>query len=194
MCQLFLCQIVQDIALILAVVQPLFQQIPSGSFIVDHASIVSGDNGVHLHFLHPQIELFKFQVPVAVDAGIGSPALFVGTDEPIHDLLFKVCREVENVVGHVQPVSHAAGIFHIVQRTAGLFPLYACLFVFEQLHGRSDAFVALLLHQQSRHGAVYTAAHRNQCLFHTITFFLESYIIFSINENGGKVKEMWKII
>ena len=94
--------------------------------------------------------------------------------EAVDDLLFKVCREVENIVGHVQPVSHAAGIFHIVQRTAGLFPLYACLFVFEQLHGRPDAFVALLLHQQSRHGAVYTAAHRNQCLFHTITFFLES--------------------
>ena len=177
--QLFLGQIVQYIALILAAVQPLFQQIAPGSFVVCHPGIVSGDNGVHLHFLHPEIELFKFQIAVAVDAGVGRPAVFIGVDKPVHDLFFEVCRKVENIVGHMQTIRHAPCVLHIVQGAAGLFPLDPCLFVLEQFHGRTDAFIAFLLHQKRRNGTVYAAAHGNQSLFHTITFFLELELVFT---------------
>ena len=55
-------------------------------------------------------QLCKFQIAVAVDAGIGCRALLVGADKPLHHRLAKTVREIEDIVPHAEPESDAARI------------------------------------------------------------------------------------
>ena len=106
----------------------------------------------------------EFQIPVAVDAGIGSSAAFVAADKFLDDLPLKIVLEVEHVVGNPQTSGHAAGILHVVQTTAGVPLFQTDHIIVVQPHGRADALVACAKHQQRRHGAVHAAGHADQRL------------------------------
>ena len=127
---------------------------------------MSGDNGIHLQLLHALIQSLKFQVAIAVNAGVGRTAVSVGIYETIHNLFFEICREIKDVIRHMQTISNTARIFYIVQRAACFFPFDAGLFVLKQFHCDAGACISFLLHQQCGYRAVYAAAHGDQSFFH----------------------------
>ena len=96
--QLLLGQHIEYIALILAAVQRLFQQIPT-VFPLD-PGIMAGGDGVAAQKDRPVIEMPEFQVAVAVDAGIGRLPLSVGIRKAVHHLTAELLGEVKNVVGN----------------------------------------------------------------------------------------------
>ena len=114
--QLLLGHGVEHVALILACVQPLFQQIaPVLLFdpgVMPGGDILAAQNPGPLH------QLFKFHISVAVDAGIGGDAGPVAFNKFVHHLFGKGILEVEHIVGHPQPVGHAPGVLHILQGAA----------------------------------------------------------------------------
>ena len=129
---------------------------------------MAGYHGVAAQLPGPVEELAEFQIPVAVDAGIGGAALIIGVHEFVHDLPVEFLGEVEHIVPDAQPVGHTPGILHIVQGAAGFPTLGGSDLAVIQPHGGSDTFIACFLHQKSRHGAVHSAAHSNQ-RFHFVT-------------------------
>ena len=114
--QLLLGHGVEHVALILACVQPLFQQIaPVLLFdpgVMPGGDILAAQNPGPLH------QLFKFHISVAVDAGIGGDAGPVAFNKFVHHLFGKGILKVEHIVGHPQPVGHAPGVLHILQGAA----------------------------------------------------------------------------
>ena len=163
--QLLLSQHIEYIALILAAVQRLFQQVPP-VFSPFNADIVAGGDGVAAHEGRPVIEMPEFQVAVAVDTGIGRPPLSVGIRKAVHHLTAKLIGEVKNVVGNPQPKRHAAGILHILQRAAGAAAGNADVLVAVKGHGSTDAVPAAELQKVSGDAGINAAAHCNQNLFH----------------------------
>ena len=73
--KLILSHGVKDIALILGVIQPFFQQITSGVGILLNLSVMTADNVVCAQFLGFFDQGVKFQETIAVDAGIWSTSV-----------------------------------------------------------------------------------------------------------------------
>ena len=138
-------------------------------------------------FLSPVHQLGEFDVPVAVDAGVGGFPMLVGGGKPVHHLAAKGFLEVEHIKGHPQPEGHAAGVGHVVHRAAGALSRkglfrQAPVAVVRQGQGDADAVVALPLAQQGRHAGIHSAAHGDDGLLlqgglflrkvsHRISFF-----------------------
>ena len=172
MCQLFLGQIVQHIRLILRRIQSLFQQIPATFIILFHTRIMPGHNKVPLQLVHPLKQFAKLQVTVTVDTWIGRTAVSVGFDKAVDNCAVKMLTEIKHIKRHIQLIRHCPGILRIVQRTAGLCPLNAQIFILIQLQHHTDTVRSRLLRQKSRHRTVHASTHRNNRLFHTISFYL----------------------
>ena len=162
--QLLLGQHIEHVALVLAGVQGLFQE-KAAVFLFD-AGIVAGDDGVAAHEGRPVIEPPEFQIAVAVDAGIGGPALLVGVSKAVHHLAAELVGKVENVVGNPQPKCHAAGILHILQRAAGAAAGNTDVLVAVKGHGSADAVPAAVLQKVSGDAGINAAAHCDQYLTH----------------------------
>ena len=121
------------------------------------------------HAVAPQLqsaaeEPVEFQIPVAVDTGVGSAAAFVAADKFPDDLPLEIVLEVEHVVGNSQTSGYAAGVLHVVQTTAGVSFFQTDHIIVVQPHGRADALVTRAEHQQRRHGAVHAPRHADQRL------------------------------
>ena len=162
--QLVLGQHIEYVTLVLAGVQGLFQQIPAVFLL--NAGIVAGGDGIAAHEGRPVIETPEFQIAVAVNTGIGRPALLIGIGKSVHYLAAELIREVEHIVRHIQLAGHAAGILHIVQRAAGAAAGEADVLVAVEGHGGAGAVPALPLHEVSGDAGINAAAHCNQCFFH----------------------------
>ena len=162
--QLLLSQHVEHIALVLACVKCLFQQIPT-VFPLDPGIMASGD-GVTAQEGCPVIKPPEFQVAVAVDTGIGRPPLSVGIRKAVHHLTAKLIGEVKNVVGNPQTKRHAAGILHILQRAAGAAAGNTDVLVAVKGHGSADAVPAAELQKVSGDAGINAAAHCDQYLTH----------------------------
>lgn len=98
------------------------------------------------HAVAPQLQSaaekpVEFQIPVAVDAGVGSAAAFVAADKFPDDLPLEIVLEVEHVVGNSQTSGHTAGVLHVVQTTAGMSFFQTDHIIVVQPHGRTDALV-----------------------------------------------------
>ena len=119
--------------------------------------------------LSPAEQRVKFQMPVAVNTGVGGQSLFVAFYEFLNDLFPEGILKIEHIVGNPQTVSHAPGIFGVVQGTAGALFRESGGGVVVQAHGGADAGISRLKGQQGCHRAVHTAAHANQGLFLTHT-------------------------
>ena len=162
--QLLLGQHIEYIALVLACVKCLFQQIPT-VFLLD-PGIMAGGDGIAAQKDRPVIEMPEFQVAVAVDTGIGRPPLSVGIRKAVHHLTAKLIGEVKNVVGNPQPKRYAAGILHILQRAAGAAAGNTDVLVAVKGHGSADAVPAAELQKVSGDAGINAAAHCDQYLTH----------------------------
>ena len=66
------------------------------------------------------VELAEFHISVAVDAGVRRHAVKVAVNEFVYNGRSEIVGEVENVIGHSEPVRNAARVLDIVKRTAGV--------------------------------------------------------------------------
>ena len=130
--------------------------------------VVAGDHVLAAQLPGTAQQSTEFQIAVAVDAGTGGVAPLIAADEFIHDRLPEGILKIKGVVGHPHPAGHAFRVFHIVQGTAGALLILPQNIIAEQPHGGPNAVVARLLGQKCGHGAVYAAAHANQCFLHNI--------------------------
>ena len=86
--ELLLCERVEHVALVLALIERFFEQ-PPPVFLLD-ARIVAGHNGVAAYNAGALVEPLKLQVAVAVDAGVWRRAALIGRDEAVDDLPLEV--------------------------------------------------------------------------------------------------------
>ena len=116
-------------------------------------------------FFRKAEQTVEFHIPVAVDTGVGRTAGLVNADELFDDPAFEVHGEVQNLIGHVQLKGHLAGVVNIPLGAAGVKLAQADIRVAVQPHGGAFAVKAPLLHQIGGNGAVYSAAHGDECAF-----------------------------
>ena len=107
--QLFLCELVEHVSLILGGMLCLFDSIPA-VFQTYQAGIVACGHIVSLQDFCRVEHLVPLYIAVALNAGIGSPSLQIAADKRGHDLLFKVPYAVERIKSDPQRVRHPAGV------------------------------------------------------------------------------------
>ena len=161
--ELFLAQAGKKVSLIFGLVRGFAQKIPSGVFIPPDPGIVSGDHAVAFQFQRPAQKPVELQMAVAVNTGIGGQPVFVAGNKFADYLGFEILLKIKYIMGNPQALRHAAGVFRVIKRAAGSGLLQSQHFIVIQPHGGANAAVACILHQKSRHRAVNTAAHSNQC-------------------------------
>ena len=101
----------------------------------------------------------EFQLPVAVDAGVGRAPRAVLRYEFVHDAAPEPRRLVEHIKAHTQPGGRLPCILRIVGGAA------AAVLVGRQLQHGSVALIALLHQQRGGGRAVHAAGHGHQHLF-----------------------------
>ena len=131
--------------------------------------------------------MVKFQMPVAVDAGIGGCAAFVAADEFGNDFFFEIRLGIEYIEGETQPVGNTSCILCIIQAAAGGFLTIGKNGIVEKFHHGAHAGVTLVHRQIGSHGTVHTAAHGNKrfLLLHRRSSFC--IYAWSIPARCGKV-------
>ena len=149
--QLLLGQVIEHIALILALVQPLFQQPAAGGLVLLHPGVMARDHILHAMALSPAEQVVELHIPVAVDAGVGRAAHLVYPDEFFDDLLPEVGGEIQHLIGDIHRKGHLGGILDILFGAAGMET------------GLPQRLVSGEPHQPCRHRAVHTAAHGDEC-------------------------------
>ena len=168
--ELFLGQKIKDVGLILLRVRRLLK--PQRISRRRNAGIVPRGDKVAAKFPGPLPHGLKFQVPVAVDAGIGGQARLIGRGKGPHHVPFKFPGEIQRVVGDSQPGADALGVFHIAQGAAG--PLFAAAV---ELHGHTDALVSRLHQTQRRNGGIHASAHADHAGRHPASLLSQGFII-----------------
>ena len=90
---------------------------------------MSGYNIIILQFTHSLKHLVKFQITIAVNAGIWRGSMLIGIHKAVHNILFKPLGKVKNIVPDSHSVADISGILHIIQRTAGFLSLYSYVLI-----------------------------------------------------------------
>ena len=157
--QLPLGQLIEHIALILAPLRAPQQPVFSTGRIKVHPRIVAGGDIVVAQRQRPVQQRAEFQLPVAVDAGVGRAACAVLRHEFVHDAAPEPRRLVEHIKAHTQPGGRLPRVLRIVGGAA------AAVLVGRQLQHGSVALIALLHQQRGGGRAVHTAGHGYQHLF-----------------------------
>ena len=160
--QLLLRQVVEHIALVLALIQTLFEQEPAGGLVLLHPCVVTRDHILHAVGFGPVQQVAELHIFIAVDAGIRGAAGFVDADEFFNDLLPEVGGEIQYFIGDIQRKCYLGGVLDILFRAAGMKAGLAQHLVAGEPHGDAGAVVARLLHQPCRHRTVHAAAHGNE--------------------------------
>ena len=160
--KLVLCQHIQHIALILAVIQRFFQKIPAGHFVIFNEGIVSGGHILQSLLFGKAKQFIELHIPVTINAWIRCPARLICSDELSDDLVPEVHGKIQHFIGNIQLKRHLTGVVDILLRAAGMELTQADVRVAVKTHGCSLAAISLLTHQPCRDRAVHTAAHCNQ--------------------------------
>ena len=158
-----LCQIVEHVALVLRLVEGLFEDVLL-PFPLD-AGIVPGGDIAAAHDIGALKQLVEFQIAVAVDAGVRRNAVLIGVHKAVDDALGEFVLEVEDIIRHTEAVGHTACVLDIVERTAGVGLRNARVFIIIELHRAADAGEACVRQQLGRDGGIHAAGHGDQYLF-----------------------------
>ena len=111
----------------------------------------------------------EFQMPVALNAGIGGDTAFVAADKVTDDPAVELLLKIQQVEGDVHFPGHGLRIPAVVIAAAG------CTV---KTHGAADTAVALLSQQKRSHTAVHAAAQSDEyiAVIHGHPSFLSQYI------------------
>ena len=153
---------IEHVALVFRQVNRLFQQ-ESAVFLL-YAGIVTRNCIFAAQLFRAAKQAVKFQIPVAVYAGVRGRAALISLDESAHDPLLEIRCEIEHIIRHTEPVSYAARILGILKRTAALFAAYPRVLVIEELHRYADAVKSALRREIGGNGQVHSSAHCDECL------------------------------
>ena len=155
---------IEHIALVLACIDGFFEQIPAACRVIGDGGVMPRHHTVKAQLLRVAQKLFEFDIAVAVDAGIGRAAVFVGADKALDDRVFKAFGKIVDKKRNAETAAHAARVLGAVERAAGLF-VRCFLRTVKQTERHAGAVVAALQHQVCRHRAVHAAAHGDECFF-----------------------------
>ena len=111
--ELLLRQVVEDVALVLGLVEGLFEDVLLPCPL--DAGVVAGGDIAAAQDIGALKELVEFQIAVAVDAGVGGDAVLVGVDEAVDDAGGEFVLEVENVKRKAQTAGNAPGVLRVVE-------------------------------------------------------------------------------
>ena len=100
--QQVLCQLIEDIGLVLAAVCAAEQGIDSRPFVLDDAGVMACRQEVGTELLGLFPEQTEFNEFIAGNAGIGRPAMDVGIDEVIDDVAPEDIAEIQGIMGNPQ--------------------------------------------------------------------------------------------
>ena len=115
--QLVLTEHGQHVGLVLQRVRAPAQ--PEASLRRGHTpGMVAGGHRVEAQGAGPLQQPVELEVPVALDAGVGRPALGMALDVRIDHPLLEFGSEIEDVVDKAQLLSHPPSILHVGHRTA----------------------------------------------------------------------------
>ena len=126
--QLKLSKHVEDIALVLGLIQTLFEQHFS-IFILLYPGIVTGDHIIASQNLCPLEKLVKLHVFITINAWIRGYSLLIAADELIDYLMSEISGKIEYKKIHPQRICHIPGIVHIIKRTACSGARYTSVFI-----------------------------------------------------------------
>ena len=160
--QLLLGEVVEHVALVLALVQPLFEQETAGGLVLLHPGIVARDHILHAVCPGPVQQMAELHIFIAVDAGVRRAARLIHADEFFNDLLPEVGREIQHLVRDIHGIRHLCRVLDVLFRAAGVKAGLSQRFVAGKPHGDAGAVIACLLHEPCRHRAVHAAAHGNE--------------------------------
>ena len=160
--ELLLRQVVEDVALVLGLVEGLFEDVLLPCPL--DAGVVAGGDIAAAQDIGALKELVKFQIAVAVDAGVGGDAVLIGVDEAVDDAGGKFVLEVENVKREAQTAGNAPGVLRVVERAAGMALGDARVLVVIELHHAADAVVARVGQKLCRHAGIHAAGHGDEHL------------------------------
>ena len=172
--ELLLRQHVQDIALVLLFIDSLKKLPAPQIFTVGCARVMpGGQNVISCLFCRLQ-QGVKFQVTVAVDAGVRSPACLIFLYESADNRLLKAFGKAHGFMRDPKLPADKGSVLLI--RIAAAAFLAACLVAAlpVQTHRDACAVVSRILHQQGCDGAVHAAAHGNHGA-HIFFLFLMTY-------------------
>ena len=168
--QLLLGQNIENITLVFGRVHCFEQLIASALFVIAHSCIVTGHQYIAAQFFHLLVQMLKFELSVALDAGIGRAAVKVFVDEGLDHFLPEQVLIVHDMVGNPDLLCHAAGVLRILERTAGIHQIHSHNIVFIQPHCAAHTIISLARHHPGSNAAVHAAAHRDQCSHLLIPF------------------------
>ena len=160
--QLFLCQAVEHIRLVLLRVDGGLYRIAAVGHLY-HTGVMTGGNEICLQYLHEIEHTLPFHVPVAADAGIGGPPCQILPYEGICHILFKCPETVERIIRDPQAHGHPAGI---VDLTA---PALGAVVRLPGAKSHTDDLMALLFQKPGCHGTVYAAGHAVEDFCHPLS-------------------------
>ena len=160
--QLFLRHSVEHVALIFMRIRGFFEQIPAGRPVINDTGIMAGRQIDQTFLPCDMQEPVKFQIAVAVNAGIRGVATLITLDKPLDDLLPEFCSKIQHPMGDIQLKRHFRCVFYILLGTAGMEARKADIHIAIQTHGCPCAMAALLQQKVSRNRAVHPAAHGDE--------------------------------
>ena len=155
MAQLALGQLIEHVALVLPPVFAPQQQPPPPLLIVAHPGIVAGSDGIRPLLQRPVQQGTEFDLPVAVDAGIGSSALHIFLHKVVHDGGAEQPAQIQHLMGNPHGGGHRFGHLNIICRTAQARPVLIGM----QAQRDAGDVVPGPPQQQCRRSAVHAAAH-----------------------------------
>lgn len=156
---------VEHVALVLAQVRRLFQEISPGSPVLFDDGIVTGSDVVLVDFFSGGVQVVEFEIAVAFHARIRGNPLFVGVDKALDDFLLEFLSEIVHQKIDAQPIGYADRIVNAVQAATGLGTADTDGFIIIKAHGDAGGFVSGFPNQVRRNAAVHTAAHGHENFF-----------------------------
>ena len=176
-----LCQMEEDIALVLFWIKPAFQQVAARFLVVSAPGVMPGRHVVESQLAAALLQGVELHVAVAVDARVGRSTAEVLLAEAVNHFTSEKSLVVEDEVVHPQTERHLTRVFDIARGAAGALACdarvgvapvdSACrsleVVVAEELAGGARGLVALTAQQEGGNGAVDAAAHCDKNTFPT---------------------------
>ena len=116
---------------------------------------MSGGDGIRPLLQRPVQQSAELDLPVAVDAGVGGPAVYIFLHKAIHDGDAEQPAQVQHLMGDPHGGGHRPGRLNIIRRAAQARPVLIGM----QAQRDAGDVVPGPPQQQRRRGAVHAAAH-----------------------------------
>src|SRR5262245_872139 len=156
--QLRLGQIKEEVGLIFLRIASPSNVVPP-TLVLPHGCVMSRRHPTRPQLLRPLQQGRKFEIAVALHAGVRRGALAISIDKVVDDMLGKLRLEIDHVEGNTEGRCHAARIGYVLQRTTSFVVGCSRLWPVPELHGDTNHLIALLVQQRRADRAIHTATH-----------------------------------